>query len=672
MEAFLWDCNTRIATEWNTEPVRRAVDRFYRDMGFVLEREPEQRSQEGTRICLVRAREREPEWYRVSAESRDCLRLEAGDDLGAVYGLLYLSREYLGIQPFWFWMDQKLEKKDRVEIPFGAVEAQTPSVAFRGWFINDEVLISHWKGGVSQEYPWEMAMEALLRCGGNVVIPGTDRNARIYAPLASGMGLWISQHHAEPLGAEMFARAYPQLTASYQQHPELFQKLWREGIRRQKDQKVIWSLGFRGQGDVPFWENDPAYDTPESRGALISSLIQLQYEMVAEQVENPVCCVNLYGEVMELYQQGCLTLPENLIYVWADNGFGKMVSRRQWNHNPRIPALPRETEGRARHGMYYHASFYDLQAAYVLTMLPNSMEFVAGEVRNAYQRGIRDLWMINCSNVKPHVYVLDFLACLWKDIGADPKEHLLRFLRDYYGTASPELAACVEEYYRAAIAYGPHEDDHAGEQFYNDVLRVCLYHWMKDGGREACEEHAWCMPLDSFKAQMDWYGSRCGEGQKRFEALEERCCLAEQELSGEAACLWEDSLLLQVRIHGRCCAGAALTAKAYEAYARQDYWEAFSLLGQAAEAYDAACREMRGREHGKWKGFYENDAQADIGFTADRLRAAMGYVRNLGDGPYFYLWQRQVSYAPQDRKIMLLLSEEKRMTDWELYEASRR
>ncbi|MFR8283089.1 MAG: hypothetical protein ACLU9R_04125 [Faecalibacterium sp.] len=49
---------------------------------------------------------------------------------------------------------------------------------------------------------------------------------------------------------------------------------------------------------------------------------------------------------MELYQQGCLDLPDEVIKIWADNGFGKMVSRRQGNSNPRVKALP--PQGRYR------------------------------------------------------------------------------------------------------------------------------------------------------------------------------------------------------------------------------------------------------------------------------------------------------------------------------------
>jgi len=62
---------------------------------------------------------------------------------------------------------------------------------------------------VGDEFPWEMAFEALLRCGGNMTIPGTDYNSHRYQRLAAEYGLYITHHHAEPLGARMFSRAYP-------------------------------------------------------------------------------------------------------------------------------------------------------------------------------------------------------------------------------------------------------------------------------------------------------------------------------------------------------------------------------------------------------------------------------------------------------------------------------
>ncbi|PAF17002.1 hypothetical protein CHH61_23965, partial [Shouchella clausii] len=77
-----------------------------------------------------------------------------------------------------------------------------------------------------------------------------------------------------------------------------------------------------------------------------------QYEMIAEYERDPVCCVNLYGEITELYKKGLLELPEGVIKIWADSGYGKMVTRRQGSHNPRIPSIPAKHD-KGPHGIYY-------------------------------------------------------------------------------------------------------------------------------------------------------------------------------------------------------------------------------------------------------------------------------------------------------------------------------
>ena len=56
-----------------------------------------------------------------------------------------------------------------------------------------------WKINGDKKEPWRMAFETLLRCGGNMTIPGTDKNSRLNRQMAADMGLWITHHHAEPL-----------------------------------------------------------------------------------------------------------------------------------------------------------------------------------------------------------------------------------------------------------------------------------------------------------------------------------------------------------------------------------------------------------------------------------------------------------------------------------------
>ena len=136
----------------------------------------------------------------------------------------------------------------------------------------------------------------------------------------------------------MFAQAYPDLEPMYSKYPEKFRALWQAGIDAQKGMRVIWNIGFRGQGDKPFWDDDPKYDTPKKRGELMSALIKEQYDLVKDNDPNAVCCTNLYDETMELYKDGFLKLPDDIIKIWADTGYGKMVSRRQGNANPRVLA----------------------------------------------------------------------------------------------------------------------------------------------------------------------------------------------------------------------------------------------------------------------------------------------------------------------------------------------
>ena len=403
----------------------------------------------------------------------ETITVTASDSLGFVYGLLYISEKFLGILPFWFWMDQKIEKTDEITVKAGEYKSVKPAVKYRGWFINDEVLIMKWAVDGDSEEPWRMAFEALLRCGGNMVIPGTDKNSRLHRRLAADMGLWITHHHAEPLGAEMFARAYPDLKPNYLDHPDLFNKLWEDAVTEQKDGKTIWCLGFRGQGDAPFWSHDTSgkFDTDEKRGKMISDIIELQRRIVLKHVKNSVFCTNLYGEVMELYDKGLITLPDDVIKISADNGFGKMVTRRRDNHTVRVSSMPKERQKSG--GIYYHVSFYDLQAANHITMFPNSVDFMDRELTEVTDKNMTDYWLINCSNVRPHAYFLDAVRKKWMGESVSDETQSVSFAVDYYG-GNADVAEIYRDYHTAMLKFGENEDEHAGEQFYNDPMRVAI------------------------------------------------------------------------------------------------------------------------------------------------------------------------------------------------------
>lgn len=651
-----------LTKKFDTPPVRKAMDTLRRDLGFTCL--PDQKP--GGAVELVFKRGLEAEGW-IIRERDGALEIAAGDERGFVYGIYAVSRELLGVQDFWFWNDQVFSPRETIPVPNGfCMNSVTAAVRYRGWFINDEVLLHTWSVDRHPERPWEMVFEALLRCGGNMVIPGTGQNAKKYRELAASMGLIITHHHAEPLGAEMFARAYPELQASYAEHPEKFRGLWKQALEEQLGCEVIWNLGFRGQGDRPFWDDDPRYATPEARGELMGRLIVEQYELVQARFPGAVCATNLYGETMELYRDGHLHLPEQIIKIWADNGFGAMVSRRQGNHNPRIPALPGKGDAGA-HGIYYHASFYDLQAANHITMLTNQPQFVADTLETVLERNVRDYWIVNCSNVKPHVFTLGLIARLWRNGTVDVQRYLRDYAAQYFGPSYAGMVMeCFQAYYEAALPYGPREDDHAGEQFANYVTRMLVNQYMKDRGQRQ-PDLLWATSANTLQGQFQWYAELCEQGEKNYAKALRVCEEIALDLPDAPQRLLRDSVLLQIQIYERCYRGGALACRSLQEALKGDYQQAFYHAGLAKEAYSAANAAMRSREHGKWNGFYANECLTDVKQTAWLLGNYMGYLRNLGDGPHFYGWQREFLYSQEDARVVLITNMENHLTDQELF-----
>lgn len=661
---FLCNAGTKIIYEGNSSAVCNGVRILERDITKVFTYPEREKNQ----MILRDAPELGTEEFVLDVGEQ--LIVSAADELGFVYGLLYISERFLGIKPFWFWMDQKIERKSGVSVPFGSYRAPRPTVKYRGWFVNDEVLIMKWNIDGDSVEPWRMVFEALLRCGGNMVIPGTDKNSKKYQNLASEMGLWLTHHHAEPLGAEMFVRAYPEKEPNYAQSPELFWKLWEDAVQEQKDYKVIWSLGFRGQGDCPFWSNDTSgqFDTAEKRGALISDIIERQRKLILQSVKNPVFCTNLYGEIMELYEEGHIHFADDIIKIYADNGFGKMVTRRRDNHTVRISSMPKQREEHG--GIYYHVSFYDLQAANHITMLPNSVDFVDRELSAVLDKNASDYWVINCSNVRPHAYYLDAVRKKWYGGSVSDSAHSAEFARDYFH-GNEAVAELYRDYPSAMLAYGAEEDEHAGEQFYTENVRL-LIHTIFNHRTDGTPGLRWLTGLLPLDRQIDAFADFCRGNLDKIDAFYQRCLAVSDSLTEDTKQLFDATLLLHVQIHDFCTHGVVLFDDGYRAYAAGEYKRAFVLLGDSASWFDRANAHMRAAEYGVWNGFYENDCFADVKYTAYMVKKLMGLVREHGDNSRHDKWYRDTVYAPEDRKIMTLLVNDNHMTDWELYEAMKK
>jgi len=650
----------------DSKPLQNAVRMFRRDLANTL-LDSEEDLQSSIYVDAAAGHGLACEQFEIKVESGERLVIRAGDELGGIYGLLYISEKYLGVKPFWFWHDQLFYKQDYVEIPEGCYRSKPQRVRFRGWFVNDEVLLSEWQIDGSSDEVWRMVFETLLRCGGNMAIPGTDLNSKKNRHLAVEMGLWITHHHAEPLGAEMFARVYPDQAPSYLEHPDLFEELWEQAILAQKDHKVVWNVGFRGQGDRPFWSDDRRFNTPEERGKLISRIMRRQCELIREYVANPVFCTNLYGEILELYRAGHLDIPDDVIKIWGDSGYGKMVSRRQGNHNPRHNALA-DPDDPGLNGIYYHASFYDLQASSHIAMIPNSPELLADELNQCLERLMDQYWIINCGNVKPHSYILDLIRELWTEGTIDVAQHRRDFLEVFYPQSFVEdISRLFDAYFASTIHYGVHPDEKAGEQFYHHPARELIAACLCGETEQTLMRLYWATGKIGFREQIKWFKAKCAAAVAGWQDLAEQCRKLQDQMPAPFSHVFFAMLGVQVEIHYTGCKGFVALCDSLLALLDRDYVQAFVLAGDALTAYTQGVKAMDQAEHGHWQGYYYNDCLTNVKLTVYCCDTLRRYIRMLGDGPSFHSWERNYLYDAGDQKIVLLTNTNNHLSDDELY-----
>jgi hypothetical protein len=647
-----------------SRPLLHTREMIIRDHQAVFGQAPSDHRSEGSESVVVfrYATEEDhcPDWpeafcFRfISREGIPELHIIGRDELGCVYGLLHYSRHHLGVDPFWYWADLPPVRRQIVSIPANSYDSMPTVVKFRGWFVNDEVCLIGWK----EQYPpseevWQPVFEALLRCGGNMVIPGTDLpKDGVHHDLAADMGLWVTHHHAEPLGAEMFLRAYPGKQASYKDYPELFEQLWREAIHKQRDKRIVWVLSFRGQGDKPFWENDPSFDTPEKRGAMIARVVQKQYEMILESALNPVCCMALYGEIAELYKAGHIPIPPGIIKIWADNGYGKMVSRRHGNLNLRIPALPSAHDD-GKHGLYYHVTFHDLQASNHLTLFPVSTDLIYEELEKAFDAGAHEYLLLNCGNIRQHLLTLDLVARCWGEGTEGAENDLVDFVYRMFSTEQEGIVSLFNSYFSSTIAYGPNKDDRAGDEFYHHPARQMIGHWLKAKSKESCEQLHWATGNVSFYEQIQWFKGKLEASIPKWSELKQACLLIISRLPDPERIRLQDQLLFHIDIHLSGCKGFVSLCNAFEAYDKENFALAFVLASQSLWAYTEGTKALKAAEHGKWNNFYSADWLTNIANTIDHVDTLRRYLRIQGDSPDMFLWYKEFLMPETEKHIYL-------------------
>ena len=421
-------------------------------------------------ICVTLS-EGEAESYSVDV-SDTVIRITGADTLGAIYGLYAFATRVLGIEPTYRLTDVFPMPRKSMTVECVHFSSGKRPIRFRGWFLNDEDLLTEFResGGVRHiDYAFyhttmhtdvlDMILETALRLEINLMIPSSfvdidnpDEEKLVEATCRRG--LYISQHHVEPLGVSYFgAGNYMKKhglggEVSFISNRETMEEIWAYYAKKwaKYRENVIWQFGLRGRADEAVWKRDKSVPlSNEGRGAVITDAIRTQYDIVKKTLGGQpfLSTATLWMEGAQLYGEGYLKLPKDTIAIFSDVGFDQMFGD-DFYHVPRL--------AEREYGIYYHVAFYGRGPHLADTCNPLKMDF---SYKEASRMGSLTYSIVNVSNVRPLHYAATANAALMSDPnGFDYNRFAQAFHTAHYGAASTTVKQLRDRFYLSCANIG--------------------------------------------------------------------------------------------------------------------------------------------------------------------------------------------------------------------------
>ncbi|WKN43855.1 glycosyl hydrolase 115 family protein [Tunicatimonas pelagia] len=397
----------------------------------------------------------------ISVNGKQHLLMAGSDERATMFAIYHFAEDYLSVDPTYYWSG--LEPTEREQLAWEEVRIvqDEPTFRFRGWFINDEDLLTEWKNGggarnidyrfYSQVVHPEVirpALETALRLRMNLIIPASFvdiRNPpeeRLVAEAAQ-RGLYVSMHHIEPLGVSAFGyQNYWQEQGeeplfSFYSEPEKVTQTWQEYAQRwAKYPNVIWQTGLRGIADRPMWMADPGVPQSDAdRGRIISEAIRVQSEIVdtLDEGKNPILSTTLWAEGAGLNQAGHLTFPDSMIIIFADNSPG-------WRWQSDFYETERNPAN--RYGVYYHHQLWG-SGPHLVQAVPPAKTYEMFE--EAVEHQASDYAIMNVSNVREFVLGIEASAEMLYDMQSF---EVAAFMSQWFVAHFGEQAESVQKLYQ--------------------------------------------------------------------------------------------------------------------------------------------------------------------------------------------------------------------------------
>ena len=530
---------------------------------------------------------------------QQALVLTGSDLRGVIYSIYDFSEKHLGIDPLYWWSDLPPEKKPIISIP-SALQyvSPSPTIRYRGLFINDEDLLSGWKtgtwflSGIDPEV-WDKLFETILRLKGNMVTPGTfifPYEPQVKA--AGDRGLIITQHHAEMLGLNVY-RWPDDVPYSFQSNREKLISAWSKAVQQYPpDQEVIWTVGYRGRHDRAFWEDEKnSLATQQARAELIRKAIDRQIEIVKKYRKNPGFFMNAWGEGMQLIKDGFLELPEEVTLVWADGGWG------------RIRDDGKISDGQ---GVYYHVAMFNHKSNQLTEMVPVSR--IQQEMGKAVRAGATEYFLLNTSDFKP--VMMSAQAALNMAWQAEPwledddyhQKYLLDWSRKQFGKqVASQLKQIYNQYYLSPAKYGPDETYRMGDNYYTRMVKLYCRRMETDDTTTYMEKVDYNQSVsENARILLDI----CNQAAPRWDSLYSRARDLITEIPENRHDFYQAHVLTPIEIHFY---GNQMVIATMQAFLEEDQEQKIELLNRATVQIDSILASFTRAEYGKWHNFYQND-----------------------------------------------------------------
>ena len=393
------------------------------------------------------------------------LLVAGSDSHGTAYGIMELSR-LIGVSPWEWWADVTPEKKTSFVLSAEYQTLQSPSVEYRGIFINDEDWgLMPWssqtyepsdiKGHIGPKTNARI-FELLLRLRANTYWPAmhectlpfflTEGNRKV----AEEYGIFIGSSHCEPMVCSAAGewRRRGQGDYDYVNNSASVYKFWEDRVKEVAQQGNIYTLGMRGVHDGQM----QGAKTVAEQKAVLERVLKDQRGLLQKYGNKDVTAIPQafipYKEVLDIYNAG-LQVPDDVTLIWCDDNYGYI------RHFP-------TAEERARkggNGIYYHVSYWGRPHDY-LWLGTFSPYLLHQQMKLAYDRGIQKMWVLNVGDIKPAEYQIElFLDMAWNidevnEIGVTV--HLKSWLeREFGSNCAEELLPAMEAHYQLSYIRKP-------------------------------------------------------------------------------------------------------------------------------------------------------------------------------------------------------------------------